>query len=655
MSKIQLLESMAKHPDAPVFPTVAIRILELASKPDYDAHQLRTLIESEPVLSSRILKVINSPFFGLSRPIAAIGRAIQLLGARPLRSLVLGYSLASLQREHRQGKFVIDYWTSSIAGGVIARELAIRLGRPEPEDDFAAALMRDVGMLFLDRVHGNAYQAIRQRSGDAWWAEQIQIEERSLEVHHADASGFYLDRLHLPATMVDAVRLHHAPPEEVWDPARLIDVEGIAIIQAATQATIALMSRDPIRIQSTFAGFQRTFGMSSLECNEFFEMVGAKVESMAEEFGSPISDICFHLVTRKATDVLAQIAIESTVQGERTELKATQSREEAIRWRRTAYRLRRQSTRDALTGVYNRAHFEEMLVTEFKRSQRRASALGLIFLDVDQFKQINDTFGHPFGDRVLQAIARRIRQSIRPGDLVARYGGDEFCVIVPDVAADGMQAITQRLLADLQRLKVTHGRTSTGVGVSIGAVCCLPKRTETTFEQFLVASDEAMYSAKNHGKNQVHFVSLLTPDDVEMMAGIQRCLFSRFLEERGIASREVLASAARESSGNAFFMGRLARRLGWIGPRRLRRILFEQRKTHEMFGEAAQRLGYLSRPQVYALLAIQQENPEELIDYLVSERILEASRGQALVTEYYRSVKTGSPPLQPANPPAAPA
>jgi diguanylate cyclase (GGDEF)-like protein len=642
MSKKELLESMARHPNAPVFPSLAIRILDLASQRDYDAAQLRTLVESEPVLAGRVLKIINSPFFGLPRPIGAIGRAIQLLGAKPLRSLVLGYSLASLQRESRLNSFVREYWTSSITGGVIARELAIRLGRPEPEDDFAAALMRDIGSLFLDRVHGGAYEALRNEAGDSWWEKQNSLEEARLGIHHAEASAFYLERLNLPATMIEAVRLHHAAIEEIGDGLGLVDAEGVTIIRAATQAAGAFLSRDQRRMDEAFDRFCREFGFSPSECNDFFDTVGAKVESMAEELGSPVSDLCFHQAARRATDVLAEIAMESTVESEQSQLRAVQSREEAIRWRRTAYRLRRQSTRDSLTGVYNRAHFEEMLVTEFKRAQRRASVLGLIFLDLDQFKMINDTFGHPFGDRVLQAIARHIRQSTRPSDLVARYGGDEFCVIVTDIPSCGLESLAERLLADIRQLTVSHGRVSKRVEASIGAVCCLPRRSETTFEQFLVASDEAMYAAKNNGKNKVHFVSLLTPEDEEMMAGIQARLFSRFLEQKGVATRDNLARAARESSGNAFFIGRLARRLGWIGPRRLRRILFEQRKTHEMFGEAALRLGYLAQRQVYALLAIQQESPEEVVDYLSTEGLIEPLAAKQWVGEYYRFVKAGS-------------
>ncbi len=642
MSKNELLESMARHPNAPVFPTVAIRILDLASQNDYDAAQLRTLVESEPVLSSRVLKIINSPVFGLPRPIAAIGRAIQLLGAKPLRSLVLGYSLASLQRERRQNSFATEYWTSSIAGGVIARELAIRLGRPEPEDDFAAALMRDVGSLFLDRVHGGAYEALRHEAGDSWWDHQTSLEESRLGIHHADASAFYLERLSLPATMVEAARWHHASIEELGDGSTLMDAEGVTIIRAASEATGAFLSRDQHRREESLDRFCREFGFSPSECSEFFDTVGTKVESMADELGSPVSDLCFHQAARRATDALAEIAVESTVESEQSQQRVVQSREEAIRWRRTAYRLRRQSTRDSLTGVYNRAHFEEMLVTEFKRAQRRASVLGLIFLDVDQFKSINDTFGHAFGDRVLQGIARRIRQSTRPSDLVARYGGDEFCVIVTDIPSAGLESLADRLLADIRQLTISHGRASKRVGASIGAVCCLPRRSETTFEQFLVASDEAMYAAKTNGKNKVHFVSLLSPEDEEMMAGIQARLFSRFLEQKGVAARDTLVRASRESSGNAFFMGRPARRLGWIGPRRLRRILFEQRKTHEMFGEAALRLGFLSQPQVYALLAIQQESPEELVDYLTTEGLIEPLAGKQWVAEYYRFVKAGS-------------
>src|SRR5207245_9045056 len=100
---------------------------------------------------------------------------------------------------------------------------------------------------------------------------------------------------------------------------------------------------------------------------------------------------------------------------------------------------------DGLTGAYNRRFFEDDLAAKFRRAQRRCTILGLVFLDLDGFKALNDRFGHPFGDRVLKEVTAQLHASVRLGDVVARYGGDELCVLVENTCEAGLQALAARL------------------------------------------------------------------------------------------------------------------------------------------------------------------------------------------------------------------
>ncbi|MEU7875136.1 diguanylate cyclase [Dactylosporangium sp. NPDC049140] len=148
--------------------------------------------------------------------------------------------------------------------------------------------------------------------------------------------------------------------------------------------------------------------------------------------------------------------------------------------------LREQATHDALTGLPNRALFNEHL----------EHAGAAVLVDLDDFKAVNDTLGHPVGDGLLVEVGRRLRAAVRPTDLVARLGGDEFAVLVPDGPADGLEGIPARILAELERPVHTHGHVLT-VTASVGVAV----RAEGEGAQDLLRhADIAMYAAKRRGK-----------------------------------------------------------------------------------------------------------------------------------------------------------
>ncbi len=170
--------------------------------------------------------------------------------------------------------------------------------------------------------------------------------------------------------------------------------------------------------------------------------------------------------------------------------------------------LRELSVRDSLTGLYNRRYLEERLEKEIARSLRDGHSLGVVMVDVDEFKSINDTFGHAPGDQVLGEVADMLRAGIRKTDFACRFGGDEFVLILPDCPLKDCVARAETICAKVERTPFVCDDVEIGnVSLSLG-VAALPE-DGVTAEALMKAADDAMYAAKSEGKNRVCTASSL--------------------------------------------------------------------------------------------------------------------------------------------------
>ncbi len=156
------------------------------------------------------------------------------------------------------------------------------------------------------------------------------------------------------------------------------------------------------------------------------------------------------------------------------------------------------SLTDALTGVPNRRSFQDRLVDEFRRAQRYDDPLALVLLDLDHFKTINDTFGHPEGDAVLREVASRLKQCVRETDFIARYGGEEFALLLPKTMLGGALTVAERVRSDLAALEVHAQKVTASLGISI-----FPSAAITSADALVRTADDALYTAKREGRNKV--------------------------------------------------------------------------------------------------------------------------------------------------------
>ena len=155
---------------------------------------------------------------------------------------------------------------------------------------------------------------------------------------------------------------------------------------------------------------------------------------------------------------------------------------------------------DPLTGVFNRRYLKEFLEREVQRVERKKGSLSLIMYDIDHFKRINDTYGHNEGDSVLKTLSQRVGHIIRKYDVLARFGGEEFIIILPDTEPGTASALAERIRADVENYRF---RTVEKITISLGVTGYSPG---DGVEELTRRADEALYRAKNGGRNKVEFL-----------------------------------------------------------------------------------------------------------------------------------------------------
>ena len=167
----------------------------------------------------------------------------------------------------------------------------------------------------------------------------------------------------------------------------------------------------------------------------------------------------------------------------------------ALRNARLHDQLRDQARTDALTSLFNRRYFMELAEREYARSRRHHSPLVALMLDLDRFKQINDSYGHAIGDKVLQAVGSVLASGVRSIDLVCRYGGDEFAALLPHCEETEAQQVIERLRQCVSEIQIPTANGMISVGVSIGSATA-SQASEDSLDALFIRADARMYDVK---------------------------------------------------------------------------------------------------------------------------------------------------------------
>ncbi len=488
----QLIDRVAASSRLPTLPTVATRILELTRDDSAPLSKIAEAVELDQALSAKILRTINSSFYGLSSPCRSIGRAINYLGMNSVRSLVLSFSLIDCFKDSgAEGGFeLIEHWRRAMYGGVAARLAASRLRDCDPDEAFLAALLRDVGSLAMAISLEGEYERIVDRAAGAH--HQLgEAEREALGEDHAAIGAELATRWRIPPELVEAILRHHHRDE----------TSGDTLLRSVLIGSAAADALSPHETE-------RAHGLTTLSRlgREWLRMDASGVEHFLEELKPNTLSLArlFELDMGEPPDVTAILA---EAEEQKLFIQLQQDRE-AQELRESHDQLTRERFIDGLTSVKNRAGFDQHLHDLFDATRQAGGDMAVGFLDADHFKSVNDTHGHQAGDVILIELARRLRKTLGESGEVFRYGGEEFAILMPETSASEGADIAERLreaiaaspfdldgTADVDELSVT---------VSIG-VAVYDNATRAAFtEPSLVvkAADDAVYRAKKAGRNR---------------------------------------------------------------------------------------------------------------------------------------------------------
>lgn len=285
----------------------------------------------------------------------------------------------------------------------------------------------------------------------------------------------------------------------------------------------------------------------------------------------------------------------------------------------TYARLKYLAENDPMTGLSNRHYFEERMRTAIIRAQRSDSKVGLLFLDIDNFKLINDSLGHDIGDQILQQVAARLLEIIREGDVVCRLGGDEFAIIVHDIEAETSLAVLAQRIIDSLRIPITLSKTQHFISCSIG-ISTFPNCAQNA-EDMLKHADLAMYHVKHLGRNGFHFFTEALQERVMSKIALEQQLRSGTFQDQLVQYYQPVINAKNFTVCGAEMLIR------WNHP--LRGIL-----SPDQFLLDVEELGFLSAIDIANMrLAFKQLSEWRLSNLVDESFVLAVNASEQLIKE----------------------
>ncbi len=481
-------------------PGVALKILEAVRQEENSFDDIARIIMADPALTARILKLANSSLFGLPNPVESLSQATALIGTNALKNIALSFVIVQDFQDVPQGTFDLNlFWKRSITTALAAETLTGYITLQD-NDIFVSGLLQDLGILILYLVDPENFSALldEKRVNNKTACE---AEKKQYGFDHTDVSYYLLSAWGLPEEMCLSILHHHSELKEEGcdDSAVLLGIAGkISGIYHAMDSNN--LSSD------VHAGLEDGYNLTREQVNELIDIVGEKSKEVLKLFAIEPGDIKpFSLIMQEANEELGRLNLsyEQIV----LELKESKQKADklALELKIANERLRELAYRDALTGLFNHRYFKEIMLAEVERAARYQNPLSLLLIDIDLFKKVNDTFGHPAGDYVLHEVASTFTKLVRNCDIVARYGGEEFAIILPETVGSSAKVLAQRVRRGIEQLEIHYETNTIPVTISCGIASCDFKTTAMTLAEFVEYSDRALYKAKKNGRNRVEF------------------------------------------------------------------------------------------------------------------------------------------------------
>lgn len=499
ISSTEILRLIGAQINLPSPPAIAAQILNTIQDKDSSLTDLEKIIAADPALTSKLLRIANSAFYSLPYEIGNVSRALSILGTNVIKNIALSFVIAGDLRDKTESSLNLDYfWRRSVTAAVAA-ELVMGLLHEKNEDIFVTALLQDIGVLIMYLSREKEYSAALQQCMVDGETNLIQLEKEIYQFDHQQLSWTLLKTWGIPESIVEAVRYHHQPdsaPEKYRKTCSVLYVANLL-------STIYSGSETAKNVRELQEKMETFFGTNVEQTRALLDNVADKSFDILKIFEiDPGKLKPYSQMLQEANDELGKLNLsyEQLV----LELKEAKLKSERIANELTKAnsQLEELAFRDGLTHLYNHRYFQEILGKEITRARRYKKHLCLILFDIDFFKNVNDSFGHPAGDKVLITLAQAISKAVRPSDIIARYGGEEFAVILPETSQAGMNVFAERLRrCAASAITMIKGK-EIKITISCGGVYLSPEDNSTQ-QQLINAADRNLFLSKRNGRNRV--------------------------------------------------------------------------------------------------------------------------------------------------------
>jgi len=482
----------------PTPPAIALKILKAVRQDNKNFDELAEIVMADPVLTGQILKIANSSMYGLPKQVTSLSQATGLLGTQTLTNIALSFVIVDGFKNVPEKEFDLDrFWRRAISTAVAAQLIAKEVNYPD-NDIFISGLLQDIGVLVLFLSDATAFSEILDNKRVNNITFDVAERER-FGFDHTDLGGYLLESWNLPESIVAPIRFHNIPERggDYMEPAFLLHVaDKISSIYHGSNG-----NRNSISVHKLLS---QTYKMKNEQIDELIDNIGSKSREVMDFFSiDPGETKPFSLIIQEANDELQRLNF--TYEQVVFELKQAKTKAEqmALALKRANDKLRELAFRDELTGLFNHRYFQETFAAEIGRSTRYQHSLSLFLLDIDHFKQVNDTYGHLAGDQVLREVSQTMQKLVRSCDIVARYGGEEFAIVLPETGTAGAKVLAQRIRRGIEQLTVQFGEQKISVTVSIGVSSTDMEEVKLSQVALIERTDKKLYQAKQTGRNKV--------------------------------------------------------------------------------------------------------------------------------------------------------
>jgi len=479
-----------KSENLPTLPGIALQLLQAVKKENPDIDEIGKILATDPPLSAKVLKIVNSSFYSLPTKITSVNHAIMMLGINSVKNLALSFSLVNSFKSNLSKTQEYNlFWKDSLIGAIAVKLMSEKIIKSfsDSDDIFFMGLLQNIGFLTLSLCMPRQYDLVMVESHKNG-VPVHEVESQILGFNHMEIGEYLIRFWGLPDTFYTPIGYHHYP-------------------QKLTSARDDMHTLTKVLYLSSL--YIELFNHScdvSLKLAE----IQQKVKACGFDEAIDIHEVG-KAINRQASDILPIFEIEFEDENEYAQLLQTAKAQMAtlsselinnlLDQRQEINLLRQQVGRDSMTSLNNHQRFRELLEQEISRSERYKHPLSVIFADIDEFKSINDTYGHLAGDRAIKIIAGCLKKELRQSDHLARYGGEEFAVILPEAVEVDAWMVAERLRETINSLRIAHEDGFIHVTMSFGIVT-LKSGEKISLDELIRRADTALYIAKNQGRNQ---------------------------------------------------------------------------------------------------------------------------------------------------------